>query len=278
MPKLKYDEIGYWSEIKLDIVKEYAQAYSTIMNAQRSIKKHIYIDAFAGAGHHISKVTKEFVKGSPLNALLIQPPFSGFHLIDLDGNRTDELRRLAGNRTNVEFHQGDANDVLLRKVFPECKYSDFRRALCLLDPYSFSVDWKVIETAGQMNSIEIFFNFMIMDINMNVLLRNPERVPTSQIERMDKAWGDHSWREIAYEKVPTLFGNSEMKTTNETVAEAFRERLQKVAGFKFVPRPIPMRNDQGSTVYYLYFASPNQTGAKIVASIFNKYRDRGRVR
>src|SRR6185503_2287726 len=102
MANVKYDEIGYWSEIKPDIIKEYAQAYSTIMNAQRSIQKYIYIDAFAGAGYHISKVTKQFVKGSPLNALLIQPPFSEFHLIDLDGDRTAELRRLAGDRQNVE--------------------------------------------------------------------------------------------------------------------------------------------------------------------------------
>jgi len=94
MANVKYDEIGYWSEIKLDIVKEYAQAYSTIMNAQRSMRKHVYIDAFAGAGQHISKVTKEFVRGSPLNALLVEPPFSEFHLIDLDGNKTQELRQL----------------------------------------------------------------------------------------------------------------------------------------------------------------------------------------
>ena len=213
-----------------------------------------------------------------MNALLVEPPFSEFHLIDLDGNKTQELRRLAAGRPTVYFYQEDANDVLLQKIFPRCKYTDFHRALCLLDPYSFSVDWKVIETAGQMKSIEIFFNFMIMDINMNVLRRNPERVPAAQSERMDKAWGDHSWREIAYDKVPTLFGDSEIKTSNETVAEAFRQRLHKVAGFAFVPAPIPMRNDQGSTVYYLYFASPSRTGAKIVTSIFEKYRDRGRVR
>jgi three-Cys-motif partner protein len=278
MANLKYDEIGYWSEIKLDIIKEYAQAYSKIMNTQRFIRKHIYIDAFAGAGHHISKVTKEFVKGSPLNALLVQPPFSEFHLIDLDGDRTKQLRHLAAGRPNVHFYQEDANDVLLRKVFPPCKYTDFRRALCLLDPYSFSVDWQVIKTAGDMKSIEIFFNFMIMDINMNVLRHNPERVPAGQIQRMDKAWGDHSWRLIAYETVPTLFGDSEMKTSNETVAEAFRQRLQAVAGFKFVPSPIPMRNNQGATIYYLYFASASQTGAKIVSSIFKKYQDRGRIK
>jgi three-Cys-motif partner protein len=276
MTQIEYDEIGYWSEIKLDIVREYAQAYSRIMNTQPSIRKHIYIDAFAGAGHHISRVTNEFVKGSPLNALLIEPPFSECHLIDLDGSRTKELQRVIGDRPDVTVYEEDANEVLLKKIFPRCKYTDFHRALCLLDPYSLSVDWKVIETAGQMKSIEIFFNFMIMDVNMNILLRNPERVPSAQVERMDKAWGDHSWRNIAYKKVPTLFGDLEEKKDNATIAEAFRERLEKVAGFKFVPRPIPMRNNQGAIVYYFYFASPNKTGAKIVSSIFNKYRERGR--
>lgn len=28
---VQFDEIGYWSEIKLDIVREYATAYSTII-------------------------------------------------------------------------------------------------------------------------------------------------------------------------------------------------------------------------------------------------------
>ena len=59
----RLDEIGYWSEVKLDIVKKYATAYSTIMAKQSLIKRHIYIDAFAGAGQHISKATGDFVPG-----------------------------------------------------------------------------------------------------------------------------------------------------------------------------------------------------------------------
>ncbi len=52
----KYDEIGYWSEIKLDIIKDYAAAYSRILSSQKNPNfYHIYIDAFAGAGKHISK-------------------------------------------------------------------------------------------------------------------------------------------------------------------------------------------------------------------------------
>ena len=84
---MKFDEIGYWSEVKLDIVKEYAAAYSRILAAQTSpTLNHIYIDAFAGAGVHISKRTGEFVPGSPFNALNVQPPFGEYHFIDLDGD------------------------------------------------------------------------------------------------------------------------------------------------------------------------------------------------
>ncbi|MBI4683080.1 MAG: hypothetical protein HY757_08280 [Nitrospirae bacterium] len=64
---MKFDGVGYWSEIKLDIVKEYAAAYSRILAAQKSPPLyHIYIDAFAGAGMHISKSSGGFIPGSPM--------------------------------------------------------------------------------------------------------------------------------------------------------------------------------------------------------------------
>jgi hypothetical protein len=60
-----------------------------------------------------------------------------------------------------------------------------------------------------------------------------------------------------------------MKTAdNQMIAEAYRKRLKEVAGFKYVPEPIPMRNSKNAVVYYLFFASPNETGAKIVGEIF----------
>lgn len=182
--------------------------------------------------------------GSPLNALSVEPPFSEYHLIDLDGNKATELRKTVGSRNDVKIYEEDANQVLIDKVFPRCRYEDYYRALCLLDPYALTLDWKVIETAGKMKSIEIFFNFMIMDANMNVLKRNPDRATEDQTERMDFAWRDHSWRDAAYRKVPGLFGDIESKVNNETIANAFRTRLNKVAGFKYVPQPIPMRNDK----------------------------------
>jgi three-Cys-motif partner protein len=274
MGKVKLDEIGYWSEVKLDIVREYATAYSTVMAKQSVVKSYMYVDAFAGAGTHISKTTGEFVSGSPLNALLVQPPFKEFHFIDLDGGRAKRLRTFAGQRPDVHVHEADCNDVLLNTVFPRARYRDYKRALCLLDPYALNLKWEVIRTAGQDGGIEIFLNFMIMDINMNVLKHDRSKVREDQAARLTSFWGDDSWSRLAYESSQGLFGPMESKTTNQALAEGFRKRLQDVAGFKYVPEPVPMRNKTGAIIYYLYFASANKTGAKIVTHIFDKYRNR----
>ena len=72
------------------------------------------------------------------------------------------MRRLAAGRGDVTVYEGDCNTVLLENVFPHCRYEDFRRALCLPDPYDLNPRWEVVATAGQMKGVEIFLNFMIM--------------------------------------------------------------------------------------------------------------------
>lgn len=223
----------------------------------------------------MSKATGEDIPGSPVIALGTKPPFTELHFVDLDGSRVAELTRLAKGDDRVRVHEGDCNTVLLRDVFPRCDYNAYRRALCLLDPYGLNIGWKVLETAGKMKSIEVFYNFMIMDANMNVFMKDPGQVAPEQAARMDAVWGDGTWRRAAYRTTADLFGEIEEKVTNEEIAEAFRKRLQTVAGFQYVPSPMPMRNSKGAVVYYLYFASPSKTGAKIVSEIFDTYRNKG---
>lgn len=269
----QFDEVGYWSEIKLEILNEYAKAYSKILASQKYPSfRHVYIDAFAGAGVHRSKTNKEFILGSPLNALNVKPKFQEYHLIDIQAKKVENLRRLIGKREDVFLYHGDCNKVLLEKVFPRVKYDEYWRGLCILDPYGLNLDWKVIFRAGQMKTLDIFLNFPVMDFNRNVLWRDPEGVANSQIARMNSSWGDNSWPKIAYGS--DLFGNPD-KQSNETIAEAFRVRLREVAGFARVPKPIPMRNSRGAIVYYLFFASQKDTAEHIVLDIFKKYEHRG---
>ena len=273
-------EIGKWSEIKLDIIREYATSYSIILSKQeRPNLEHVYIDAFAGAGYHISKKNGYLVWGSPLQALLIEPPFTAYHLIDLDQGNTEVLELQVKSRTTgpyipetVHIYNADCNKILIEKIFPLVRYDNYKRGLCLLDPYGIHLDWEVINQAGKMRSLEIFVNFSIYDMNRNILRRDTAKVDKKQIERMNKYWGDDSWKKVAYTTESNLFGLEE-KTTNKILADAYKERLKNVAGFSYVPEPIPMKNSKGGILYYLFFASHKPVAAKIVSNIFNKYRN-----
>jgi three-Cys-motif partner protein len=263
----EFDRIGYWSEIKLDIIREYASAYSKILSAQKNPSlRHIYIDAFAGAGVHFSRSTQGFVSGSPLNALNVQPPFEAYHLIDIEKGKIENLRQIIGPREDVFLYQGDCNTI------PKVTYEKYMRGLCILDPYGLQLNWTVIAKAGQLKTLDVFLNFPVADMNRNVLWRDPHDVDDSQKARMTAFWGDDSWHEIAYR--PDLFGNPD-KQSNTTIADAFRKRLEKVAGFARVPKPIPMRNSTGAVVYYLFFASQKNTAENIVLDILRKYENRG---
>ena len=94
---------------------------------------------------------------------------------------------------------------------------------------------------------------------------------------MDRFWGDNSWQKITYQQNTDLFGEVEEKKVRgyKTIVEKFRERLKDAAGFKYVPAPLPMRNTKGGIVYYLFFASQNNTGGQILKSIFRKYEKYG---
>jgi three-Cys-motif partner protein len=263
------DVVGPWTEVKLAILRAYLKPYTDIMAAQPLIRGYAYIDGFAGAGEHVSRETGQKIEGSP--AIALRVPFAHYHFIDMDGERAQQLRRLAGDRKDVTVHQGNCNEVLLTEVFPLYRYEDRRRALCLLDPYGLNPDWRVVETAGRMRSIEILLSFMIVDANRNALWDNPARVRPEQAARMTAFWGDESWRKVAYQTDDGLFGPMTSKQPNKAVVTAYCHRLKEVGGFKCVEHSSPLRNRTGAELYYLVFASRNETGAKIVRAVFKKH-------
>jgi three-Cys-motif partner protein len=75
---------------------------------------------------------------------------------------------------------------------------------------------------------------------------------------MTRFWGDESWKQAAYAESAQykLFSPPDrVKQGNDAIVAAFRTRLKKIAGFKVVPKPLPMRNSNNAVVYYLFFAS-----------------------
>lgn len=275
--KLPIDTIGSWSEGKIEIVRKYAQSYSKIFSSEKQKQtgfSHFYIDAFASSGFHISRDTGSIVLGTPLKVLSIEPQYKHYFFIDIDGSKLEISKQAVGDRRDVTILRGNANETLVRNVFPKIEYKKYHRALCLLDPYKHNLKWQVIESAGASNAIDLLLNFPIMAINRDVLKRNTQEITRAAVQRMNDFWGDEdSWRVAAYKKEKTLFGDDEEKLTNKRIVKAFCDRIKQVAGFNYTAKPLPVKNTKGGVIYYILFASQKQKAVNIANDIFNDYRD-----
>ena len=154
------------------------------------------------------------------------------------------------------------------------KWSDYRRGLCLLDPYGLDLSWEVVRQAGQMRSIELFLNYPVMDINRNLVRDNPLQIEETQLSRMDQFWGDRSWFDLIYGTSSDLFGNEVTGLTAKAqnrLPKAYRSKLREEAGFGYVPAPMLMRDTNGHLLYFLFFASHKPVAEHIVNDIFHKW-------
>lgn len=265
------DEIGTWTERKHAIIQEYSRAYTAIMsNAKARVSKFEwdYIDGYAGAGLCKKKGTGEIVKGSALNSLDIEPPFTQFTFVELDEGKHRILKSQTTHIVNVENVNGDANVVLPRDIVPRYNYKNYRRAFCLLDPYQHkNLDWETIQAIGQIGTIDLLLHFPTMPMNRGALHRDGEVAP-DEAQAMTRFWGDETWRDAAYVHRDGLFTNlGPEKASDIEFANAFCERLKKTAGFQGTTQPIPMKNSNGALMYYLIFALPNDTATKAACGV-----------
>lgn len=89
-----------------------ARTYAEIVGtAMRGKWKLWWIELFAGPGRLYIRETGDFAPGSPIEAMTIRRPFSGYVFADLDSACTESLRRRVGERANVHVLRGDANSA-----------------------------------------------------------------------------------------------------------------------------------------------------------------------
>ncbi len=192
-------------------------------------------------------------------------------MIEEDPEKVALLRHLTRDRSDVQIHPGDYR-AHLPGLLDRCRYHDFARGLCFLDPYGLSVDYSLLKQIAALKTVEIFFNFMLVGVNRNVLWRmNPSKISPARKALMARVWGHDHWVDELYERQPTLFGDVQKKVSNAQVVEAYRQRLL-AAGFAHVPQPIAMKNSRNAAVYYLFFCSPKAVAGDIVRDVFDKYR------
>ena len=265
------DQLGEWSQIKNEILDQYAHAYTRVLKNQQLIERVLYIDAFAGSGYGENGEAGQRVRASAVRALQVAPSFGELHFIESRPDAAAVLEAATRDDPRATVHCGDVIDVLRGDLLPRCRYEDYSRALCLIGPDDLTVPWSLVLEIGAMCSVDLFYPFKITDTNGKALWGNPNELSVEVRERMDAVWGNDSWQLSFSQRRPDVRGAAvSEKRAAEEAARAFRRRLHRVAKFAYVPDPVTMRD--GDTLYSLFFASPTQTGAKVVEPILNKYR------
>ena len=266
---------GSWTEEKLEILRQYLDAYTTALKAQPFTL--IYVDAFAGSGwyrSHENSVSLSYLdfddlrKGSAAIALEIEDKqFDRLNFIEKEAEFVDSLRALGEQHTGrrIELIRGDANEEL-PKICSGFRSND--RAVVFLDPYATEVNWETIAAIAKTQKIDCWILFPLNAISR---MMDKDKRPTEQLSRqLDRIFGSREdWEGLYREQIQqTLFGEVESveREPQNQIAHAYKQKLRSIFA-EVAPTRAVLTNSRNSPLFELMFAVGNARGANIAIRI-----------
>lgn len=287
--------MGPWAHEKLRCLRKYLIAYTTILQKQ-NFKGCFYIDAFAGGGRaQVRRTTTdraietnsilpgldlgdqpevhEYIDGSPRVALSTKPPFTRYVFIEQDPKRAQHLENLRAEFTDrkisiyAESAQHVIGNIILGSNLDWRKY----RGVIFLDPFGLQVNWDLIKRIAEAQALEVFINFPVGMAIQRKLPRDPKKLSEKDVQMLNEYFGSNEWFDVVYSRSDDLVPDAYVmknRDAGRALADWYQERLTALFGYGARPRLV--KNPGGSHLYYLLFASPNRTGAKIADDILQQ--------
>jgi three-Cys-motif partner protein len=260
---------GYWTELKLQILSDYLDAFLTACQSQREV---VYLDAFAGEGEGLSRVTGEVFQGSALRALEARGHnghrFTRLRYFERETKAAALEARLRTEYPgrDIKVYGGDCNSRL-RDALDELGDVRWAPTFAFLDPDGLEVDWRTLEMLaahkrGSQYKTELWLLFA-SPAPMRVLgLRNP--ISDDAAHQITRLFGTTAWRPI-----------HELRRAGELTAEEARDefvnlmrwRLETALGYART-HPLHLKSERGVPLYHMIFATDNKAGDQIMSSIY----------
>lgn len=256
---------GDWTVQKLNILKGYLDAYTTALKRQPF--SLVYIDAFAGTGYvelgKGSTEARKFIEGSATIAVKIDDKqFDKLVFIERDPRRCDKLRKIQRENQgrNIRIENCEANDFL---VGMKENWSNWRGVL-FLDPFATQVQWSTIEKIAGLNALDTWILFPTSAVSRILpLSRKPEDIKAGWAERLNRIYGDGSWREL-YSRNPqmNLFGVDEYERAPGVsgLVEIYKDKLGELFGNRFLQKSRALKNSNNSGLFEFLFCVGNEAG------------------
>lgn len=285
---------GSWTKEKLHILSSYLAAYSTIFarNKNAQFFDTFYVDAFAGSGYIktanepvveepqlfenlAEDEPQEFLKGSAVCALEVDPPFKNYLFIERSNRWCEDLeclkQKFPHRAASIQIRKGDAKANLLSWV--RSQNWNKTRAVVFLDPYGMQVDWEIIEALGHTQGIDLWLLFPL-GVGVMRLLTREAPPPPAWSDALTRIFGSDTWKTEFYKSSPQteLFGYfapTETREIDHTVVTKYITARLNEAFYAVHQEPLVLKNSRNNPLYLLCFASGNQKGSSTAMRIAN---------
>lgn len=266
---------GYWTRLKLSILGEYLDGFARAASGQ---PERIYLDAFAGEGTGLDRLTGEKFDGSPRIALeAAEPGLTRFRFFERGSRATELETRLRADypEREITVAEGDCNYTIPLAL---AELAAFRWAptFAFLDPDGMELTWRTLRTladhkrgyrpAGSSKpeyKVELWMLFPSGGLVRTLALTAGRLAPADE-RRATELFGDESWRTI-YER--RAGGELDAADAREEYVNLMRWRLERNLGYRWT-YPLELRNTHGVPLYHMLFATDHEAGARIMEHIY----------
>jgi three-Cys-motif partner protein len=252
---LYVDEVGCWAEKKHNLIRHYAEMFSTSMKDKW--QNLIYIDLFSSSGIGKIKGTDNLVYTSPLLALGIKNKFTKYIFCEIDEEKIETLKKrvkLKYGACNVSYILGDVNETVARIPNEIPKYSKNNKVLsfCVVDPYN--IDNLAFNTIRYLS--KLYMDFLILIPSYMDGHRNESYYIRDEDQHVEKFLDLKDWRnDWAIKKMSGMnFGRYLPLRFNERMSELDFIPLDE-SEFELIRKP-----DNNSPLYHLSFYSRSSRG------------------
>jgi three-Cys-motif partner protein len=268
---------GYWTRLKLGLLADYLDAFTTA--SKNKSTEYVYLDAFAGEGAGIDRISgEEFAGSARIAAEIEDPPFTRLRYFELANDAADALRAALQRDypgRDIEVVPGDCNETmpgLLRDLQP------FRWAptFAFLDPDGMELRWSTLELlashkAGYRRSearefkVELWMLFPSGGLLRTLALESG--VAARDALRATTLFGNEAWRPIYEAHASGRVAGGEAR---DAYVNLMRWRLERDLHYRYT-HALAIRNEQTNAVlYHMVFATDNDAGNTIMGDLYVK--------
>ena len=269
MMATKQRDWSWWSEVKLDILRDYLKAFAL---ASQTTSERVYLDLFAGSYHNKRRDNVGTFAGSAQIAFNIDPIFTRVALFERPSEARlleSEIQEAMINRDRWwKIYDGDCN-VTIAKALNDISTYQWAPTFSFLDPCGLQVKWETVTSLSQWKrkgkpKIEQLILFPEPALLRVIGAEVSKGKRSAQL--IDEIFGTNDWLRFYHLRRIGYLDANEMR---KNLIHLYKQRLREVLGYQYT-HSLGIGNNN-MPIYTLIFATDHRAGNDIMKHINSSY-------